>query len=154
MEIKSLRELAIEEMEQRIKKSEFYNAGLADGYADGYDKAMDDMKGLLKKYHVGVDNPVMALEKELKPAVRFLGKPQGVLIDKIVEECSEVVQAFNDGESKERLAEEICDVQEACETALAGLGYHEKERREIRMKVIQKNTAREYYMPPRDKWGD
>jgi hypothetical protein len=154
MEIKSLRELAIEEMEQRIKKSEFYNAGLADGYADGYDKAMDDMKGLLKKYHVGVDKPGMAEEKELKPAIRFLGISTRALIDKIVEECDEVVQAYNDGESKERLAEEIADVQESCETALAGLGYHEKERREIRMKVIQKNTAREYYMPPRDKWGD
>ena len=67
------------------------------------------------------------------------------LIDKIVEECDEVVQAFNDGERKERIAEEIADVQLACETALSGLGFHEKERREIRLKDIKKNTDRGYY---------
>jgi restriction endonuclease Mrr len=154
MEIKSLRELAIEKMENRIEKSEMYNEGLLDGFKDGYDEAMDNVRDTLKQYHIGVDKPGMAEEKELKPAIRFLGISTRALIDKIVEECDEVVQAYNDGESKERLAEEIADVQESCETALAGLGYHEKERREIRMKVIQKNTAREYYMPPRDKWGD
>jgi phosphoribosyl-ATP pyrophosphohydrolase len=154
MMIKGMRETAIEDMTKRIEKSESYNEGLQDGFAEGYDRAMKDMQAVLKKYHVGVEKSEMAEEKELKPAIRFLGISQRALIDKIVEECDEVVQAFNDGETKERLAEEICDVQQACETALAGLGLHEKERRGVRLQVIKKNADRGYYMPPRNKFGD
>jgi phosphoribosyl-ATP pyrophosphohydrolase len=140
-----MRELAMEDMTKRIERSESYNEGLSDGYQEGYDRAMADMQGILKKYHVGVEKPNMAYEAELKPAIHFLGEPMQLLIDKIVEECDEVVQAFNDGERKERVAEEIADVQLACETALSGLGFHEKERRNIRLANIQKNTKRGYY---------
>jgi phosphoribosyl-ATP pyrophosphohydrolase len=143
--VKGMREIAIEDMQKRIEKSELYNEGLRDGFEEGYDRAMKDMQGILKKYHVGVEKPELQEEKELKPAIRFLGNSMQSLIDKIVEECDEVVQAFNDGERKERIAEEIADVQLACETALSGLGFHEKERREIRLKDIKKNTDRGYY---------
>jgi phosphoribosyl-ATP pyrophosphohydrolase len=143
--VKGMREIAIEDMQKRIEKSELYNEGLRDGFEEGYDRAMKDMQGILKKYHVGVEKPELQEEKELKPAVHFLGNSMQSLIDKIVEECDEVVQAFNDGERKERIAEEIADVQLACETALSGLGFHEKERREIRLKDIKKNTDRGYY---------
>lgn len=143
--VKSMRELAVDDMQKRIEKSELYNEGLRDGFEEGYDRAMKDMQGILKKYHVGVEKPELQEEKELKPAVHFLGNSMQSLIDKIVEECDEVVQAFNDGEKKERVAEEIADVQLACETALSGLGFHEKERREIRLKDIKKNTDRGYY---------
>jgi len=37
---------------------------------------------------------------------------------------------------------------------LAMLGYTEEQRREIRLAVIDKNSRRGYYMPPRDKYGD
>jgi NTP pyrophosphatase (non-canonical NTP hydrolase) len=154
MMIKGMRETAIDDMTKRIEKSESYNEGLQDGFAEGYDRAIADVQGILKKYHVGTEKQDMVQEKELKPAIRFLGISQRALIDKIVEECDEVVQAYNDGESKERLAEEIADVQEACETALAGLGLHEKERRVVRLQVIKKNAHRGYYMPPRSKFGD
>jgi phosphoribosyl-ATP pyrophosphohydrolase len=143
--IKSMREKAIEDMQNRIEKSERYNEGLAEGFVDGYDRAIKDVQETLKKYHIGVEVPEMAEEKELKPATYFLGDSLQSLIDKIVEECDEVVQAFNDGERKERVAEEIADVQLACETALSGLGFHEKERRNIRLANIQKNTKRGYY---------
>jgi NTP pyrophosphatase (non-canonical NTP hydrolase) len=143
--VKGMRELAMEDMTKRIERSESYNEGLSDGYQEGYDRAMADMQGILKKYHVGVEVPEMAEEKELKPAIHFLGDSVQSLIDKIVEECDEVVQAFNDGERKERVAEEIADVQLACETALSGLGLHEKERRKIRLQCIQKNDKRGYY---------
>jgi phosphoribosyl-ATP pyrophosphohydrolase len=143
--VKGMRELAMEDMTKRIERSESYNEGLSDGYQEGYDRAMADMQGILKKYHVGVEVPEMAEEKELKPAFHFLGDSLQSLIDKIVEECDEVVQAFNDGERKERVAEEIADVQLACETALSGLGFHEKERRKIRLQCIQKNDKRGYY---------
>jgi phosphoribosyl-ATP pyrophosphohydrolase len=143
--VKGMREIAVDDMQKRIEKSELYNEGLRDGFEEGYDRAMKDMQGILKKYHVGVEKPELQEEKELKPAVHFLGNSMQSLIDKIVEECDEVVQAFNDGEKKERVAEEIADVQLACETALSGLGFHEKERREIRLKDIKKNTDRGYY---------
>jgi phosphoribosyl-ATP pyrophosphohydrolase len=135
----------MEDMTKRIERSESYNEGLSDGYQEGYDRAMADMQGILKKYHVGVEVPEMAEEKELKPAIHFLGDSVQSLIDKIVEECDEVVEAFNDGEKQERIAEEIADVQLACETALSGLGFHEKERRKIRLQCIQKNDKRGYY---------
>jgi phosphoribosyl-ATP pyrophosphohydrolase len=143
--VKGMREIAVDDMQKRIEKSELYNEGLRDGFEEGYDRAMKDMQGILKKYHVGVEKPELQEEKELKPAVHFLGNSMQSLIDKIVEECDEVVQAFNDGERKERIAEEIADVQLACETALSGLGFHEKERRQIRLKDIKKNTDRGYY---------
>lgn len=154
MMVKGMRETAIEDMEKRIEKSELYNEGLADGFAEGYDRAIADVQGILKKYHVGVEEPEKVQEMELKPAVRFLRQSHGAHIDKIVEECQEVVDAFRDGEPLERLAEEIADVQEACETALAGFGFNEVQRREIRMKVIKKNSDRDYYMPERGLYGD
>lgn len=143
--VKGMRETAIEDFNKAIDNCQRYTEGQKDGFAKGYDRAMKDMQGILKKYHVGVEKPGMAEEKELKPAIHFLGDSLQLLIDKIVEECDEVVQAFNDGERKERVAEEIADVQLACETALSGLGLHEKERRKIRLQCIQKNDKRGYY---------
>jgi phosphoribosyl-ATP pyrophosphohydrolase len=143
--VKGMRETAIEEFNNAIDDKQKRIEGEKDGFQKGYDRAMADMQGILKKYHVGVEVPEMAEEKELKPAIHFLGDSLQSLIDKIVEECDEVVQAFNDGERKERVAEEIADVQLACETALSGLGFHEKERRNIRLANIQKNTKRGYY---------
>lgn len=143
--VKDMRETAIEDFNKAIDNCQRYTEGQKDGFAKGYDRAMKDMQSILKKYHVGVEKPEMAEEKELKPATHFLGEPMQLLIDKIVEECDEVVEAFNDGERKERVAEEIADVQLACETALSGLGLHEKERRKIRLQCIQKNDKRGYY---------
>ncbi len=143
--VKGMRETAIEDFNKAIDNCQRYTEGQKDGFAKGYDRAMKDMQGILKKYHVGVDKPGMAEEKELKPAVHFLGDSLQSLIDKIVEECDEVVEAYNDGEKQERIAEEIADVQLACETALSGLGFHEKERRKIRLQCIQKNDKRGYY---------
>ena len=143
--VKGMRETAIEDFNKAIDNCQRYTEGQKDGFAKGYDRAMKDMQSILKKYHVGVEKSEMAEEKELKPAIHFLGEPMQLLIDKIVEECDEVVEAFNDGERRERIAEEIVDVQLACETALSGLGFHEKERRKIRLANIQKNDKRGYY---------
>jgi phosphoribosyl-ATP pyrophosphohydrolase len=143
--VKGMRETAIEDFDTAIDNRQRYNEGMKEGFRKGYDRAMEDMQGILKKYHVGVEKPESQEEKELKPAVHFLGNSMKSLIDKIVEECDEVVQAYNDGEGKGRLAEEIADVQLACETALTRLGFCEKERREIRLANIQKNDKRGYY---------
>ena len=85
---------------------------------------------------------------ELRPATKFLNQSRARLLDKIVEECQEVVDAFNDGEPRERVAEEVADVQEACETFLAKLGYSERGRRLIREGVLRKNGERGYYDEP------
>jgi phosphoribosyl-ATP pyrophosphohydrolase len=139
---KSLKSKEMAEITMRNQKAQSYGEGYADGFSAGYDKALENVAKLANKHLYGEKADEGA---ELKPATYFLGDSLQSLIDKIVEECDEVVQAFNDGEKKERVAEEIADVQLACETALSGLGFHEKERRNIRLANIQKNTKRGYY---------
>ena len=146
MEFENMREKAMADIEIRCKRSEAYNDGLKEGFTEGYDKAIKDAQKVIARYNLD--------EKTgLKPALRFLGNPMRTLIDKVVEECGEVVEAYNDGHAKSHLAEELVDVQEACETALAGLGYHEKERKKLRSMVIKKNDDRGYYKPPMKKEG-
>lgn len=48
-------------------------------------------------------------------------------------------------EGKMRIAEELADIQEACETAMAILGLSEHERQNVRKKVLLKNASRGYY---------
>jgi phosphoribosyl-ATP pyrophosphohydrolase len=142
MEFNNLKEEAFKQVEQRCKLSEWYNKGLKDGYVEGYETAIKHTQKVISKYNLGNGKDE---EKDLIPAFKFMGDSMRSLIDKIVEECGEVVEAWNDGETKDRVAEEIGDVQLACETALAGLGYHEKERRGVRLKNIKKNKDRGYY---------
>lgn len=145
MEFNNLKKEAFKQVEQRCKLSEWYNKGLKDGYIDGYETAIEHTQKVISKYNLCNEKNKNDEEKDLIPAFKFMGDSIKSLIDKIVEECDEVVEAYNDGEGKERLAEEIGDVQLACETALAGLGYHEKERRGVRLKNIKKNKDRGYY---------
>jgi len=138
---------AMQETERMIVASEEslakYNEGYKEGYSDGYDKALENVQGIIRKYNLGGG-------KELKPATRFLGSSLADQIKKIHAEWLEVMNAYMDKEGKERIAEELADVQQACETALAILGLTEDERREARRKVIAKNSKREYYSPERD----
>lgn len=128
-----------------------YYDGYKEGFSEGYDAALEKAREVAEKYNLGVDEPK---EKELKPATRFLGSSLADQIKKIHAEWLEVMNAYMDNEGKERIAEELADVQQACETALAILGLSEDERREARRKVIAKNSKREYYAPERDKYGD
>ena len=139
-------------VEMNNVKAVSYGDGYSDGFSDGYDAALKNIKAVAEKCAVGGSKA--PAEKELRPAVRFMHCSQAKQIDKIVEECDEVAHAWDDGESVERIAEEVADVQQACETMLAMLGYTEAQRREIRLAVIDKNSRRGYYMPPRDKYGD
>lgn len=125
-----------------------FNDGYREGFEDGYNVALEKAREVAEKYNLGVN------EKELKPATRFLSASLADQINKIHAEWTEVMNAYMDNEGKERIAEELADVQQACETALAILGLTEDERREARRKVIAKNSKREYYAPERDKYGD
>jgi hypothetical protein len=117
-----------------------FNDGYREGFGDGYDAALEKAREVAEKYNLGVDE-----EKELKPAVRFMGISLADQINKIHSELTEVISAYMDKEGEERIAEEIADVQQACETALAILGLTDEQRHEIRRKVIMKNKLRGYY---------
>lgn len=112
-----------------------YYDGYKEGYSEGYDKARENAREVAEKY----------LGQELKPAIRFMHTSIGQQINKIFEEIREVADAYNDGESIDRVAEEACDVQQACETLLAMLGYDDEARRKLRQKVLCKNASRGYY---------
>lgn len=136
--------------ETAMREVDKYSEGYKKGFSAGYDKALEAAREVAKKYLTPEETP----EQELKPAIRFLGQSKKQLLDKVVEECQETIDAFNDGESRERIAEELADVQLACETAMSKLGYHGSERRKIRLQCIDKNSKRNYYMPTKDKYGD
>lgn len=68
-----------------------------------------------------------------------------VQLKKLKEEYDEVVQAYEMGESRDRLTEELADVQMVCETIMATVGLTASQRRRIRRLVIKKNMARGYY---------
>ena len=146
------KEKAIAGVEKMLQASEEslakYNDGYREGYSDGYDEALEKAREVAEKYNLGVN------EKELKPATRFLGLSFPDQLKKIHDEYQEVISAYMDKEGRERIAEELVDMQESIETALASLGLTEEERREARRKVIAKNSKREYYAPERDKYGD
>jgi flagellar biosynthesis/type III secretory pathway protein FliH len=156
MEIKSKDKIMMEvqeQMDQSEKSLSKYNEGYVDGYSDGYDKGVETVRAVAIKYSLGGEKA--HTETELKPAIRFLNQSLGKLIEKVVEEVDEVVQAYNDGESVERIAEELADVQLAAETAMSKLpSYVQEKRRSTRIGCIKKNSDRGYYMPPRDKYGD
>ena len=146
----SMKEKELAEIEVRNKNAASYGEGYADGFSAGWDKAIESVMALADKHAYGRK----VEEAELKPAIRFLHQTEQKLIDKIVEECDEVIEAFNDGENRERIAEEVADVQEACETYLAKLGYSADERKQVRLQVIDKNGKRGYYMAKEGSFGD
>ena len=146
----SLKAQEMAEIEVRNKNAASYGEGYADGFSEGWDKAIKSVLALADKHAYGKK----VEEAELKPAIRFLHQSQQKLLDKIVEECDEVIEAFNDGESKERIAEEVADVQEACETYLAKLGFTADGRKQVRLQVIDKNGKRGYYMAKEGSFGD
>ncbi len=115
-----------------------YQDGYSEGFSDGWDKAINNVQIILKRYSIGGE------KSDLKPATKFMSNPVKEQLQKIKEELAEVMLAYQN-ESKERIAEELVDVQQACETALAMLGLSEDERSKMRKKVLLKNASRGYY---------
>ena len=133
---------AMQETERMIVASEEslakYNEGYKEGYSDGYDKALENVQGIIRKYNLGGG-------KELKPATKFINCSLTEQIAKIHSEYLEVMSAVIHNEGKMRIAEELADIQEACETAMAILGLDDAERQMVRKRVISKNESRGYY---------
>ena len=138
------KEQALQGVDKMIEDSEKslarYNEGYREGFSDGYDVALERAREVAEKYNLGVEP-----NKELQPAVKFMGISLADQINKIHSELTEVISAYMDNEGEERIAEELADVQQACETALAILGLTDAQRHEIRCKVIMKNKLRGYY---------
>jgi hypothetical protein len=118
-----------------------FNDGYREGFADGYDAALERAREVAEKYNLGVELHV----KELQPATRFINLSFPDQLKKINDEYQEVISAYMDKEGKERIAEELVDMQEAIETALAILGLTEEQRKEARRNVVMKNSMRGYY---------
>ena len=118
-----------------------FNDGYREGFSDGYDVALERAREVAEKYNLGVELHV----KELQPATRFMGLSFPDQLKKINDEYQEVISAYMDKEGKERIAEELVDMQEAIETALAILGLSEEQRKEARRNVVMKNSMRGYY---------
>lgn len=139
------KEQALQGVDKMIENSEKslarYNEGYREGFSDGYDVALERAREVAEKYNLGVEPK----DKELQPAVKFMGISLADQINKIHSELTEVISAYMDNEGEERIAEEIADVQQACETALAILGLTDAQRHAIRCKVIMKNKLRGYY---------
>jgi phosphoribosyl-ATP pyrophosphohydrolase len=124
--------------EAERKHLEYFQDGYMEGYDKGWDEALDNVQTILKRYSIGGE------KSDLKPATKFMSSPVKEQLQKIKEELAEVMLAYQN-ESKERIAEELVDVQQACETALAMLGLSEDERSKMRKKVLLKNASRGYY---------
>lgn len=136
-------------VEQAQKKEQehlrTFQDGYAEGYSDGWDKALGNVQVILKRYSIGGC-------KELKPATKFVKRLSLTeQIAKIHSEYLEVMSAVIHNEGKMRIAEELADIQEACETAMAILGLSEHERQNVRKKVLCKNASRGYYGGTKDE---
>jgi NTP pyrophosphatase (non-canonical NTP hydrolase) len=126
--------------EAERKHLEYFQDGYMEGFSDGWDKSLDNVQVILKRYNIGAD------KSDLKPAARGI-RPKEFhgQIEKLREELAEVVEAWNEGQGRGRIAEELADLQQACETAMAMLGLSELERQNVRKKVLLKNASRGYY---------
>lgn len=85
-------------------------------------------------------------ESDLRPATKFLSCEIGKQLSKIQQEFKEVeselaYKVFDE----DNAAEELVDLQTACETMLAILGLDEAARADVRRRVMAKNKARGYY---------
>lgn len=130
-------------MELSQIKSEAYQHGYFDALADverQHEQPADDTR---------IIRPIVELldlrESEPRPAVKFIHDGLPVQLKKLKEEYGEVVQAYEMGESRDRLTEELADMQMVCETIMATVGLTANQRRRIRRLVITKNMARGYY---------
>ena len=123
----------------------------SESYQQGYFDALADVE---RQHEQPSDNaciirPIVELldlrESEPRPAVKFIRDGLPVQLKKLKEEYGEVVQAYEDGESRDRLTEELADVQMVCETIMAAVGLTDTQRRRMRRFVIAKNMVRGYY---------
>ena len=124
------------EVESQGDRAAAYQEGYADGASDGFDRGLMVARKIVERHAFGGFG--------LKPATKAASRSYSQQLAKIEEEYGEVIEAYTDGEPKERLAEELVDLQVACETMMAIMGYTDDDRQRIRKMVTEKNRARGY----------
>ena len=124
------------EVESQGDRAAAYQEGYADGASDGFDRGLMVARKIVERHALGGSG--------LKPATKAASRSYSQQLAKIEEEYGEVIEAYTDGEPKERLAEELVDLQVACETMLAIMGYTDDDRQRIRKMVTEKNRSRGY----------
>ena len=124
------------EVESQGDRAAAYQEGYTDGASDGFDRGLMVARKIVERHALGGSG--------LKPATKAASRSYSQQLAKIEEEYGEVIEAYTDGEPKERLAEELVDLQVACETMLAIMGYTDDDRQRIRKMVTEKNRARGY----------
>ena len=124
------------EVELQGDRAAAYQEGYADGASDGFDRGLMVARKIVERHALGGVG--------LKPATKAASRSYSQQLAKIEEEYGEVIEAYTDGEPKERLAEELVDLQVACETMLAIMGYTDDDRQRSRKMVTEKNRARGY----------
>lgn len=124
------------EVESQGDRAAAYQEGYTDGASDGFDRGLMVARKIVERHALGGSG--------LKPATKVASRSYSQQLAKIEEEYGEVIEAYTDGEPKERLAEELVDLQVACETMLAIMGYTDDDRQRIRKMVTEKNRARGY----------
>jgi NTP pyrophosphatase (non-canonical NTP hydrolase) len=126
--------------EAERKHLEYFQDGYMEGYDNGWDEALNNVQTILKRYSIGGE------KSDLKPVAKSI-RPKDFegQIEKLKEELAEVEEAYREGQGKERVAEELVDLQLAAETGLAMLNLSEIERQNTRKRGLFKNASRGYY---------
>ncbi len=102
----------------------------------------------VKQLHVWLTDLKTRYQSDLRPAYKYLGNSPGKQLVHVLSEVVEVSVEFLKYRFRRRnkLAEEIVDLQMSCETLLAIIGvYWSADRNYLRRMVIAKNEARHYY---------
>lgn len=80
---------------------------------------------------------------QFPPIAEPLGLRQQII--SIAGEVKEAIDAYDDGESDERIAEELMDVCHRAESAIRQLPFDDNQLNAIKRGVIEKNDRRGYY---------
>jgi hypothetical protein len=90
--------------EAERKHLEYFQDGYMEGFSDGWDKSQDNVQVILKRYNIGADSDLKPAARGIRPK-EFHGQ-----IEKLREELAEVVEAWNEGQGRGRIAEELADL--------------------------------------------
>lgn len=131
-------------MKDKKRNRVHHNQSSLDAYNKGYRKGLENARKALEKSIVGGTKQQSEYE-ELHPAWKFVKRLTFIeQIGKIYKELDEVMHAWTNGESLNRIGEELVDVQTACETEMANIGLTYAQRNAIRRRVYEKNKIRDY----------
>lgn len=111
------------------------------------------MGRIRQKIYIFVENELPRPVLHDKEQIYDADTPVRVWFEKLQEEVMEAheqaifFQMLGDDDSHARLAEELTDIKNLCETYLSVLGYDAFARKDLQKRVNQKNQERGYFEP-------